>query len=163
MERTKTISWDDPGKNKRSVINSISGLEYLSGIKEGQISPPPAANLVGYRLCDVDKGYAAFELNPGEYHYNPFATVHGGILSTLLDSTMAASVISTLPAGFSCSTIELKVNFIRPVTVETGVLKCEARPVHTGKKLATAEGKARDENGILHAHGVCTCSIFRVA
>ncbi len=64
MERTKTISWDDPGKNKRSVINSISGLEYLSGIKEGQISPPPAANLVGYRLCDVDKGYAAFELKP---------------------------------------------------------------------------------------------------
>ncbi len=64
-----------------------------------------------------------------------------------LISTMAASVISTLPAGFSCSTIELKVNFIRPVTVETGVLKCEARPVHTGKKLATAEGKVRDENG----------------
>jgi uncharacterized protein (TIGR00369 family) len=163
MERTKTISWDDPQRNKRDAIASISGLDYLKAIKEDRISPPPVANLVGYRISEVDNGYAAFELNPAEYHYNPFATVHGGILSTLLDTTMTSSVLSTLPKGFSCTTIEIKVNFVRPVTVETGILKCVARPVHVGKKLATVEGKLNDKNGVLHAHGVSTCSIFKVA
>lgn len=163
MERTKTISWGDPQKNKRDAVSSISGLDYLKAIKEGRISPPPVANLVGYKICEVDYGYAAFELTPSEYHYNPFASVHGGILSTLLDTTMTASVLSTLPKGFSCTTIEIKVNFIKPVTADTGILKCEARPIHVGKKLATVEGKIKDKNGLLHAHGVSTCSIFKVA
>jgi uncharacterized protein (TIGR00369 family) len=163
MERTKTISWDDPQKNKRNAVTSISGLDYLKAIKEDRISSPPVANLVGYKICEVDNGYAAFELNPAEYHYNPFSTVHGGILSILLDTSMTASVLSTLPIGFSCATIEIKVNFIKPVTVDTGILKCEARPIHIGKKLATVEGKIKDNNGVLHAHGVSTCSIFKVA
>lgn len=162
MERTKTIFWGDPQSNKRDAVSSISGLDYLKAIKEERISPPPVANLVGYKICDIDNGYAAFELNPAEYHYNPFATVHGGILSTLLDTTMAASVLSTLPKSFSCTTIEIKVNFIKPVTAETGILKCEARPIHVGKKLATVEGKIKDKNGVLHAHGVSTCSILRL-
>lgn len=163
MKRTKTISWGDPQINKRDAVSQISGLEYLKSIKENRISPPPVANLVGYKIYEVDNGYAAFELDPAEYHYNPFATVHGGILSTLLDTSMTASVLSTLPMGFSCTTIEIKVNFIRPVTAETGVLKCEARPMHIGKNLATVEGKIKDNSGVLHAHGVSTCSIFKVA
>lgn len=163
MERTKTISWDDPQRNKRDAVTSISGLDYLKAIKEDRISPPPIANLVGYKICEVDNGYAAFELNPAEYHYNPFATVHGGILSTLLDTTMTASVLSTLLKGFSCTTIEIKVNFIKPVVIETGILKCEASPIHVGRKLATVEGNLKDKHGVLHAHGVSTCSIFKVA
>ena len=162
MERTKTISWGDPQINKRDAVTSISGLDYLRAIKENRINPPPVANLIGYKIYDVDNGYAAFELNPAEYHYNPFATVHGGILSTLLDTTMTASVLSTLPKKFSCTTIEIKVNFIRPVTADTGVLLCEAKPIHIGKKLATVEGRLIDKNGVLHAYGVSTCSIFKV-
>jgi uncharacterized protein (TIGR00369 family) len=163
MERTKTISWADPQKNRRDAVISISGIDYLKAIKEDRISPPPVANLVGYKICEVDNGYVAFELTPEEYHYNPFATVHGGILSTLLDTTMTSSILSTLPRGYSCTTIEIKVNFVKPVTTDTGILKCEAKPMHVGKKLATVEGKIKDKNGVLHAHGVSTCSIFRVA
>jgi uncharacterized protein (TIGR00369 family) len=162
MERTKTISWDDPQKNKRAAVASLSGLDYLKAIRESIISPPPVANLVGYKICDVDNGYAAFELDPEECHYNPFATVHGGILSTLLDTAMTSSVLSTLAEGFSCTTIEIKINFVKPVTADTGILKCEARPLHVGKKLATVEGKIKDKNGVLRAHGVSTCSIFKV-
>lgn len=163
MKRTKTISWDDPQNSKRDTAASISGLDYLVAIKENRINPPPVANLVGYKICEVENGYVAFELNPAEYHYNPFATVHGGILSTLLDTAMTSSVLSTLPKGASCTTIEIKVNFIKPVTADTGILKCEARPLHVGKKIATAEGKLKDKNGVLHAHGISTCSIFKVA
>jgi uncharacterized protein (TIGR00369 family) len=162
MERKRTIFWDDPQINKRDAVASISGLDYLKAIKDGKISPPPIANLVGYNIFEVDHGYAVFELHPAEYHYNPFATVHGGILSTLLDTTMTASVLSTLPKGFSCTTIEIKVNFIKPVTADTEVLRCKARPIHIGKRLATVEGQLKDKNGELHAHGISTCSIFKV-
>jgi uncharacterized protein (TIGR00369 family) len=141
---------------------SASGLEYLTAIKAGRISPPPAAMLLGYRIHTVECGYTVFELDPAEYHYNPFGTVHGGILSTLLDSAMTSAVITTLPRGTTCSTVEIKVNFIRPVTVETGVLRCEARPVHVGQRLATVEGHLKNREGKLVAHGISTCSIFSV-
>jgi uncharacterized protein (TIGR00369 family) len=163
MERKKVITWDDPQLSKRAALASMSGLDYLKAIKEGRISPPPAARLIGYTIAEVESGYAVFKLQPGEYHYNPFATVHGGILSTLLDTAMTASVLSTLPQGLSCSTIEIKVNFIKMVTVVTGVLRCEARPIHIGKNLATVEGRVKDRNGVLLAHGVSTCSVFKVA
>lgn len=130
MERTKTICWGDPQINKRDAAVSTSGLDYLKAIKDEKISPPPVANLIGYKIIEVDDGYAAFELSPAEYHYNPFATVHGGILSTLLDTTMTASVLSTLSKGFSCTTIEIKVNFVKPVSTDTGMLRCEAKTIH---------------------------------
>ena len=162
MERKRTIFWDDPEATKREAIASVSGLDYLRAIKDGKISPPPIAKLVGYRIDEVDYGHAIFELDPAEYHYNPFATVHGGILSMLLDSAMTASVLSRLSDGFSCTTIEIKVNFIKPVTAATGVLRCEAKPIHIGKRLATVEGRLKDKNGALYAHGTSTCSIFKV-
>jgi len=161
MERKRTFSWDDPGENRRDAA-AVSGLDYLKAIQKGHIKPPPAARLIGYRIIDVDNGYTAFELNPGEYHYNPFSTVHGGILSTLLDSAMTASVLSTLAKGFGCATVEIKINFIRPVTEKTGPIRCEATPVHLGKRLATAEGRVKDKQNRLLAHGVSTCSIFEV-
>jgi uncharacterized protein (TIGR00369 family) len=163
MERKRIITWDDPQLNKRAALGSMSGLDYLKAIKEGTISPPPAARLIGYTVAEVDKGSVVFELQPREYHYNPFATVHGGILSTLLDTAMTASVLSTLPSGFSCSTIEIKVNFIKTVTAETGMVRCEARPIHSGKNLAFVEGRLKDGNDVLLAFGVSTCSIFQVA
>ena len=162
MNRKRTIIWDDPKTNKRDAAASISGLDYLKAIKDGKISPPPIAILVGYKIFEVNNGYAVFELNPAEYHYNPFATVHGGILSTLLDTTMTASVLSTLQKGISCTTVEIKVNFIKPVTAKTEILRCEAQPIHIGKRLATVEGRLKDKNDELYAHGTSTCSIFKV-
>ena len=160
MKRKRTILWNDPKAGARDAT-LISGLDYLKAIQDGRINPPPVAMLIGYKLSEVDSGYAVFELDPDEYHYNPFATVHGGILSTLLDTTMTASVLSTLPKGFSCTTVEIKVNFIKPVTAQTEVLRCEAKPIHIGSRLATVEGRLKDKNGKLYAHGTSTCSIFR--
>ena len=93
IKRKRIIIWENP-KNSARDATSISGLDYLKSIKEGKINPPPVAMLVGYKISEVDNGYAVFELNPEEYHYNPFSTVHGGIISTLLDTTMTASVLS---------------------------------------------------------------------
>jgi uncharacterized protein (TIGR00369 family) len=159
-DRKRTISWKDPQVSSRDA-GAISGLDYLNSIKDGRIDPPPVAMLVGYKISEVDNGYAVFELNPEEYHYNPFSTVHGGIITTLLDTTMTASILSTLPKGISCSTVEIKVNFVHPITIKTEILRCEGRPIHIGKRLATVEGRLTDKHGNLYAHGVSTCSLFK--
>ena len=117
--------------------------------------------LVGYRIREVEKGSTLFELEPAEYHYNPFATVHGGIASTLLDTAMTSAVLSTLSVGLSCSTVEVKVNFIRPITNKTGIVRCKAKIIHAGNRIATAEGKIIDNKDRLYAHGVSTLMIFK--
>ncbi len=160
IDRKKTVIWQNPKNNTRDVSNT-SGLDYLRAIKNEKIAPPPVAMLIGYKILNVENGYVVYELNPKEYHYNPFSTVHGGIISTLLDTAMTASVLSTLIKGINCSTVEIKVNFVRPVTSKCGTLQCEARPLHIGKNLATVEGKLKDQNDKLYAHGVSTCSIFK--
>jgi uncharacterized protein (TIGR00369 family) len=158
-QRVHTVTWEDPQAGRRDAA-AISGLDYLLALKEGRVPLPPAAKLVGYRIREIERGRAVFELQPAEYHYNPFATVHGGIVTTVLDSAMTAAVLSTLQVGFACSTIELKVNFIRPVTGKAGVLRAEAGVIHQGSSIATAEGRLLDDGRKLYAHAVTTCSIF---
>jgi uncharacterized protein (TIGR00369 family) len=161
LERVHTLTWEDPKKSARDA-GSISGIDYLRAIIKGQIASPPAARLVGYHIVEVENGRAVFSLTPAEFHYNPFATVHGGIASTLLDTTMTAAVLSTLPIGLSCSTLEIKVNFIRPITRKTGKMRCEADIIHIGKRIATAAGKLRDGDKKLYAHAVSTSLIFQL-
>jgi uncharacterized protein (TIGR00369 family) len=160
IERTHTVTWEDPKISARDT-GSISGIDYLRAIRDGRIEPPPVAKLVGYKIVDVDTGRAVFKLKPAEYHYNPFATVHGGIASTLLDTTMTAAVLSTLPVGLGCSTLEIKVNYIRPITVNTGEINCHAKTIHVGSRVATAEGKLMDSQNKLYAHAISTCMIFK--
>ncbi|MDY6906595.1 MAG: PaaI family thioesterase [Thermodesulfobacteriota bacterium] len=157
-KREKQITWSDPAETLRDL--SITGLEHMQAIRDGRIPPPPIAMLTGYRIVEVEQGRTVFELTPEECHYNPFSTVHGGILSTLLDTAMTGSVISTLPAGQVCTTVDITIKYMRPVTAATGTLQCTAKPIHTGKRLATAEGRITDPGGNLIAHGVSTCTIF---
>jgi uncharacterized protein (TIGR00369 family) len=159
-DRTHSITWADPSASARDA-SAVSGLDYLNAIKNGDI-PPPVARLIGYRIVEVEHGRAIFELYPAEYHYNPFATVHGGIACTLMDSAMTASVLSTLPVGQACSTIEIKTNFIRPITTKTGAVCCHAELIHAGSQIAMASGKIVDGKGKLYATGVSTLMIFQV-
>jgi uncharacterized protein (TIGR00369 family) len=158
--RIRTVTWEDPNISARDAM-SISGFDYLCSIKEGRIKPPPVAVLLGYRLSEVGIGRTVFELEPAEYHYNPMASVHGGIATTLLDSAMTSAIMSTLPIGLTCSTLEMKVNFIRPITSTTGLVRCEGKIIHIGKRTGTAEGKLIGNQGKLYAHAVNTCMILR--
>lgn len=160
--RTRTVTWEDPRVGRRDA-GAIAGLDYLRAIREGRIPQPPAARLIGYGLSEVERGRVVFELTPAEYHYNPFATVHGGILGTLLDSAMTAAVLSMLPVGVACSTLEMKVNYVRAVTGAVGVLRAEGKVVHAGTTVATAEGRLVDAGGKLYAHATTTCSISPAA
>src|SRR5262249_51066750 len=138
-----------------------SGLDFLSGFASGRLPAPPIAQLMGFTLVEVEAGRAVFAGEPGEQHYNPIGVVHGGLAMTLLDSALGCAVHSTLPVGSRYTTLETKVNFVRPVTVASGRLLCEGRVVHRGSTVATAEGRLTIEaNGKLVAHGTSTCLIL---
>jgi uncharacterized protein (TIGR00369 family) len=158
--RTRTITWQDTKLSTRES-DAISGYDYLCNIRDGKIEPPPVAKLIGYRIREVEKGNVIFELEPAEYHYNPFATVHGGIAATLLDTTMTASVLSTLSTGFTCSTLEIKVNFIRPITHRSGTVHCKARIIHKGRHITSVEARIFDSKEKLYAHAMSTCMIHK--
>jgi uncharacterized protein (TIGR00369 family) len=157
--RTFNVSWDDPMPPAKRAM-AMSGREYLAAMMAGHIPPPPIARLMGFGLAEVGEGHAVFECTPGEQHYNPIGVVHGGLACTLLDSAMGCCVHTLLPAGTGYTTLEVKVNLVRPITTETGLLRCEGRVVHAGRRMATAEGRLLDRSGKLYAHGTTTCMIF---
>jgi len=159
-ERKLTITWEDP-RALAEAGRGLSGLEYLKKIASGELPRPPIGALMGFGLAEIGEGTAVFTVEPAEYHYNPIGVVHGGVAATLLDSAMGCAVHSTLPAGAIYTTLEIKVNFVRPMTAETGVVRCEAKVIHAGARTATAEGRVVDGSGKLYAHGTTTCIIFR--
>src|SRR5712664_2289177 len=158
--RTRTISWEDPRKLAKAAVG-LSGMEYLQKIVAGELPPPPIGVLMNFRIGELSEGHAVFLVEPAEYHYNPIGVVHGGLAATLLDSAMGCAIHSTLPAGASYTTLEIKVNFLRPMSAETGLVRCEANIIHVGGRTATAEGKVFDQKGKLCAHATTTCIIFR--
>ena len=95
-------------------------------------------------------------LEPAEYHYNPMGVLHGGMAATLFDSSLGCAVQSLLPPGYIAPTLHLQVNYVRPVTVQTGKVFCTGKVIHMGKRSATAEGKLVDEDGKLYAHSTGT-------
>ena len=140
----------------------MGGLEHLEAIRDGRFPGPPIAELLGFELVEVGHGRATFAVEPGEQHYNPIGVVHGGLAATLLDSAMGCAVQTTLEAGVGFTTLDLNVTFLRPMTVDTGKVLCEAAIVHTGSRVATAEGRVFSaRTGKLMATATCSCVILR--
>ncbi len=158
--RTRTVTWSDPAPALRAA-QTMSGIAYLKAIQSGELPPPPIAALIGMALVEVSEGRAVFSAEPAEYHYNPLGTVHGGIAATLLDSAMGCAVQSLLPAGTGYTTLEIKVNYLRPITSATGTVTCEGTIIHLGGRIATAEARLTDATGKLYAHGTTTCLLLR--
>ena len=159
MNRKLTVEWQDPMPLAQAA-RSMSGLEFLQGVRDGKLPPAPIQQLVGMRLAEVEAGRAVWECTPAEQHYNPIGTALAGIAATLLDSAMACAVHSTLPLGKGYTTLEFKLNLVRAVTVKSGTLRAIGRVVHGGKSTATAEARLEDAAGALYAHATTTCIIL---
>jgi uncharacterized protein (TIGR00369 family) len=139
----------------------LDGLGYITAILHGDAPQAPMAKLLGFGLSEVEEGRVVFEAEPEERHYNPLNSVHGGLAMTMLDSAAGAAVHTTLVRGQLYSTVETKVNMVRPITVATGRIAAEGRVVHRGSRIATAEAALRAvESGALLAHGTSTCLIL---
>jgi uncharacterized protein (TIGR00369 family) len=125
----------------------------------GSIAVPPMVRLLGLRLVAVDAGRVVVLGAVTDEFYNGMATAHGGWAATVLDTALGCAVNSAMPAGRLFTTVELTINYTRPIRAELGELRCEATVLHAGSRLATAEARLTDASGKLYAHATTICMI----
>lgn len=142
------------------ILKTYDGLGFAKAIIAGTLPQPPISELMGFHLVEAEYGRAVFEGVPEFHHYNPIGTVHGGFAATLLDSALGLAIFSTLAKGDAWTTLELKVNFVRALSKDSGPVRAEGRIVHRGRTVATSEGDLKDRAGKLYAHATTTCMIF---
>jgi uncharacterized protein (TIGR00369 family) len=142
------------------ILKTYDGLGFAKAIADGTLPQPPICELLNFHLIEAEHGRAVFEGVPEFRHYNPIGTVHGGFAATLLDSALGVAIFSTLAKGDAWTTLELKVNYVRALTKDSGPVRAEGRIVHPGRTVATAEGDIKDRAGKLYAHATTTCLIF---
>jgi uncharacterized protein (TIGR00369 family) len=138
---------------------SVSGLDFFRRMMMGELPPPPMVALLGLRLIEVEAGRVVFAGTVSDSFYNGLGVAHGGYAASMLDSALGCAINSVMPAGRMFTTLELKINYTRPLRREIGELRCEARVVHVGARTATSEGRITDANGKLYAHGTTTCIV----
>lgn len=130
-------------------------IDRVRAMIRGEAPGPPVARLVGFRVVEVEDGKAVFEMEAGPQHANPMGTLHGGILCDLADGAMGVAYASTLDDGESFTTLELKINYLKPVW--NAHLRAEARVVKRGRTVGMVECDVVDETGSLVARASSTC------
>jgi uncharacterized protein (TIGR00369 family) len=157
--RHRNVTWQDPLVGA-ALARDLSGLEYLLAIAEGRIPPPPIAVLLGMSIVRVEPGQVTFGLDVGEHLYNPIGSVHGGVFCTLLDSAMGCAVHTSLDRGQAYTTLELKVNIVKALTLDTPGVAATGQVVSAGRRVVTASGQITGPDGVLYAHATTTCLVF---
>lgn len=150
------------GTIPRDRAREAPAIELFRAMAAGKLPAPPIGVTMNFNLVEVEPGRVVFAGTPDGRYLNPIGTVHGGWVATLLDSCMTCAVHSTLPAGQACTTVEMKVNFVRPLSEAIGEVHAEGRVIHGGKTISTAEGKLTDAKGTLLAHGSTTVMTFAI-
>jgi uncharacterized protein (TIGR00369 family) len=153
------VTWQDPLVGAALALE-MSGLVFLRAVAGGTVARPPVAALLGMNIESIDRGRATFGLDVGEHLYNPIGSVHGGIFATMLDSAMGCAVHSTLPAGKAYTTLEIKVNLVKALTIRTPKVSAEGEVISAGRRIATASGRLVSPDGTLFAHATTTCLII---
>jgi uncharacterized protein (TIGR00369 family) len=151
-----------PGVSPIETLRAQSGLDFLRGMLEGRVPRPPISDTLNFYLVEVERGRAVFQGAPKAAYLNPIGSIHGGWTATLLDSCMACAVHTTVPAGQGYTTVEFKLNCVRPIMPDTGPLRAEGKVINAGRTIATSEGRLVDASGKLYAHGTETCLIFEL-
>jgi acyl-CoA thioesterase len=144
-----------------SVATRIQELRALldKGLTEGI----GVGHSLGVLCAELAEGHAVYTLKPNQSQANAMLTVHGGVLTTLMDTAMGSAIFTRLPDATVYTTLVLNVNFVRAVALDDGELRCEADSVHIGRRTATAEAGVRNSAGKLVAHGTCTCLVQPLA
>lgn len=159
-ERHRAYAWSDPAPVSEALAG-LSGLEVLHRIGAGTLPRPPVLETLAIDPVHAEPGRVVFEMTPAEWHY-PLDSVHGGVLATLADTALGCSVHSRLPAGTGYTTLDIGLNFVRPVTMATGWIRCEGTVLSLGRRTATASATITDAAGTLLGHATTTCLIFPI-
>ncbi|MFE7323903.1 PaaI family thioesterase [Streptomyces sp. NPDC057565] len=161
MGRSRTYEWEDPAI-PAAAVGQKTGLEFLRDIAAGRLPAPPVGTTLAFSLDEAEPGRVVFSLIPGEEHYNPIGSIHGGIYATLLDSAAGCAVHSTLPQGMGYTSLDLTVKFLRPITVDTGKIRAVGTVVSSGRRTALAEARLLDGADRLLAHATSSCMLIPV-
>ncbi|MFE0512947.1 PaaI family thioesterase [Streptomyces sp. NPDC058964] len=161
MGRTRTYEWDDPAVTA-AALGAASGLDLLREMRSGRLPAPPITATLDFTLDEVEEGRVVFSLLPGEEHYNPIGSVHGGVYATLLDSAAGCAVHSTLPPGVGYTSLDLTVKFLKRVTVDTGRVRAIGTVISRGRRTALAEATLVDAQDRLLAHATSSCMLIPV-
>jgi uncharacterized protein (TIGR00369 family) len=151
-----------PADAPRPTVNpaGMSGMEIFNAIFSGDLPSPPMGETLDFFPIRMEHGKAVFQGRPSRRHYNPMYTVHGGWFSALLDSALGCAIHTTLAAGRTYTTLELKINLVRPLTDAVPMVRAEGTVIHVGRQTGTAEGRIVGPDGKLYAHATTTCLIF---
>ena len=133
-------------------------IDALRQVIAGEAEPPPIAKLIGFRLAELDEGRAVVEFDAEPRHWNPQGTLHGGIMCDVCDAAMGMAFASTLPGEVSFTTVELKINFLRPVF--SGRLTAIGTIVKAGRTIALTECELLDDQQRLVAKASSTCMVL---
>lgn len=160
-ERTAVITWADP-KAGLDQLSKLDGIDFMKKVAAGELPGAPIASHINMTLTEVEHGSVTFLGEPNESHYNPIGMVHGGFVCTLLDSALGCAVHTTLQAGTGYTSIEIKTNYLRPVTADSGPLTCTGRVVKPGRRVAFAEGEVVDAAGKIVATASGSLLVFPI-
>jgi uncharacterized protein (TIGR00369 family) len=150
----------EPGVVRPEQVAGRSGIEVFRALLAGELPRPYIGDTLDFLLVDVAPGRAVFQGRPTRAVLNPLGTVHGGWFATMLDSALGCAVHTQLPPGKSYTTLELKLNIVRPLTGRDDLVRAEGTVIHAGRQTATAEARLFGPDGKLYAHGTTTCLIF---
>jgi uncharacterized protein (TIGR00369 family) len=138
---------------------AVKPLDHFHAIIASEAEPPPVAKLVGFEMTEVEPGRAVFEMDAGPQHASPLGSVHGGIICDLVDGAMGVAHASQLEEGETFTTLELKINFMKPIW--SGHLRAEGKVIKAGRTIGLVEGRVTDESGSLVAYATSTCMTLR--
>jgi uncharacterized protein (TIGR00369 family) len=142
------------------IEHTGTGLDFLRRMIAGETGNVPIGDTLGFRVVEAENGRVVLLGRPDERVYNLIGTVHGGWAAAILDTALALSTLSTLDAKSSFTTVDIRINYLRAITVETGELRAEGKVLQSGRRLAYGEAKLTDAGGKLLAHGTGSCIIL---
>jgi uncharacterized protein (TIGR00369 family) len=157
--RSRTVTWHDPGYGVTRGP-AMAGIDYLKAMIAGELPPPPMAALVQFDVIDVEPGKVTLTCQPDGSVYNPNGAVHGGLVCTLLDSAAGLALHSTLPAGKGYTSIEIKVNYLKPVRLDAGPFTTTGTVVKSGSRVGFTEGVVTNASGAIVATATSSLLVF---
>jgi uncharacterized protein (TIGR00369 family) len=157
--RQRVVDWQAPGPAAKAAA-AMSGLEAMCAIRDGFLPEPPMARLIDFRLRVAEPGRIVMELEPHESLENTIGLLHGATAAALLDTAMGCAISTMLPAGQGAVTLDLKLTYLRPLSVRSGIISAEGKVIKLGRQTSYTEGFVRDGSGNLAVHATATFSMI---
>jgi uncharacterized protein (TIGR00369 family) len=158
LRRERLVDWQAPGPIAEAA-HGMSGMEAMRAIRDGRLPGPPMAMLIGFRIAVVEPGRIVMELDPREDLENTIGLLHGATAAALLDTAMGCAISTRLAAGQGSVTLDLKLTYLRPLSVRSGTISAEGRLIKLGRQTSYTEGFVRDRKGDLAVHATATFSM----